>query len=82
MQHDGEAGRVRGGEQEQSDQVANPDEPLHFCVPSRREPMNPLSGLVDAHRPGEQVAVVVRRGGQDVTLQVTLGNRPQQVTQG
>jgi len=35
-----------------------------------------LSSLVDAHKPGETVAVTVRRGGQTKTLQVKLGNRP------
>jgi putative serine protease PepD len=35
-----------------------------------------LSGLVDAHKPGDTVAVTVKRGGQDKTLQVKLGERP------
>ena len=35
-----------------------------------------LSGLVDAHKPGDTVAVTVKRGGDDKTLQVELGERP------
>jgi putative serine protease PepD len=35
-----------------------------------------LSGLVDAHKPGETVEVKVRRNGSEKTLQVKLAERP------
>jgi putative serine protease PepD len=35
-----------------------------------------LSGLVDAHKPGETVEVKVQRNGSEQTLQVKLGQRP------
>jgi putative serine protease PepD len=35
-----------------------------------------LSGMVDAHKPGESVEVKVQRNGSEKTLQVTLGQRP------
>jgi putative serine protease PepD len=35
-----------------------------------------LSSLVDDHKPGDRVTVQVRRGGEDVDVQVTLGQRP------
>jgi putative serine protease PepD len=35
-----------------------------------------LLAQVDAHRPGETVAVTVQRNGQSKTIQVKLGNRP------
>jgi putative serine protease PepD len=37
-----------------------------------------LSASVNSHQPGEQVSVVVERGGQRRTLKVTLGTQPQQ----
>ena len=40
------------------------------------EDSSSLSSLVDAHKPGDTVAVTVKRNGQDKTLQVKLGNRP------
>ena len=36
-----------------------------------------LSSMIDGHVPGDQVKMVVRRGGTQRTLQVTLGQRPQ-----
>jgi putative serine protease PepD len=35
-----------------------------------------LSGMVDAHKPGETVEVKVQRNGSEKTLQVKLGQRP------
>jgi putative serine protease PepD len=35
-----------------------------------------LLGVVDAHKPGDTVAVSVKRNGQDKTVQVKLGERP------
>ena len=35
-----------------------------------------LSAAVDAHGPGEQVRLTVRRGGSTRTLTATLGTRP------
>ena len=33
--------------------------------------------MIDGHVPGDQVKMVVRRGGTQRTVQVTLGQRPQ-----
>jgi putative serine protease PepD len=38
-----------------------------------------LSSMIDGHLPGDRVQLVVRRGGTQHTLQVTLGQRPQNV---
>lgn len=35
-----------------------------------------LQSAVDAKRPGETVSITVLRGGQRVTMSVTLGTRP------
>ena len=35
-----------------------------------------ISGLVNDHKPGDKVELVVRRGGTEKTLTVTLGERP------
>ncbi len=41
-----------------------------------------LSGAVDTHKPGDQVEIVVRRGGSDHTLQAKLTDRPQVASTG
>jgi putative serine protease PepD len=41
-----------------------------------------LSGAVDSHKPGDQVAVTVRRAGSDHTFQVKLTDRPQVASTG
>jgi putative serine protease PepD len=43
-----------------------------------REGAASLSAAVNAHRPGDQVALAVRRGGAERALDVTLGTQPQQ----
>jgi putative serine protease PepD len=40
-----------------------------------------LASLVDTHKPGETVSVTVTRNGQQKTLQVKLGQRPDATTQ-
>jgi len=39
-----------------------------------------VSGVVNARRPGDEVRVVVERGGERRTLTVTLGEQPEQAS--
>ena len=44
-----------------------------------REP-DDVSAVVNARRPGDEVRVVVERGGERRTLTVTLGEQPEQAS--
>jgi putative serine protease PepD len=46
----------------------------------RVEDSGDLSNLVDEHKPGDDAAIVVRRGGGEQTLHAKLTNRPESVT--
>jgi putative serine protease PepD len=42
--------------------------------------MEELTSIIDAHRPGDEIEVeIVRGGGEEKTVSVTLGNRPSSV---
>ena len=41
-----------------------------------------LSSAVLEHKPGDEVRLTVERGGDQRTIEITLGTRPDQLTQG
>ena len=50
---------------------------VHLVIEGQAiDPEHPLDALLVSYRPGQTISITIRRDGQDMDVDVTLGTRP------